>query len=306
MRLDQLEYLIMLSQSDSINIASEKLHISHQSLNKSLKNLEQELDTTLFARTAKGISLTVTGKKTAETATEILSLIDTLKSFIADQNTLILSASLKGSLSIVTSPQAASTIMSPVSKALKRQYPGITFSIHEASPQQVLEAVRSGQYDLGLTSLISSSANEAVDSNDLTLEILHQEHAIILVGKYSPLSQYRIISIKELLKQPLLMYGPTAERGNYLANLLKQYGTIENCSYTNNLQLYNEGIASGLYYAISTPSIFRTFEPAWQAQLVTIPLKEQLMTNITLVSPANRPLAVVSEATIALIRSYYR
>lgn len=79
MRIEQLLYLVEVSKNPSISSASEKLHISHQALNRSLKALEEELGTTLFNRSPNGVSLTPQGEKTVETAKNILNQLNDLK-----------------------------------------------------------------------------------------------------------------------------------------------------------------------------------------------------------------------------------
>lgn len=55
-----MRYFIVLSRSKSISEAAETLHISHQSLSKYIKNLEQRYQTTFFNRTPH-LTLTETG-----------------------------------------------------------------------------------------------------------------------------------------------------------------------------------------------------------------------------------------------------
>ena len=79
MRLEQLAYFLTIHQCGSIHSASQKLHLTHQSLNRSMKSLEDELGTTLFTRTAKGVSLTADGEKTLAIAQIVLDAIERLK-----------------------------------------------------------------------------------------------------------------------------------------------------------------------------------------------------------------------------------
>lgn len=299
MRIEQLIYLIVLSQSESINVASEKLFISHQSLNKSLTSLENELGATLFNRTPKGISLTPSGQKAVEIAQEILTQLERLKTFINGQN-----ASLKGSLRIIASPLATNTIMAPIIKILKKRHPDIGFFIKEVSPPEVLTAFDTGQYDFGITNLHDIAWAKQIYPQ-LTFESLHQEDTIALVAKFSPLSQRRTLSIKTLLKHPLLFYGSTAEDGNYVARLLEPFGAMANCSYTNNQQIYYDGLTSGSYCAISTRSIYRSFDMALQSQLAVIPIKGALLAHVVLVYPNDQPISATATAAIDLVRHHY-
>ena len=68
MRTEQLQYLIEISKHKSMNIASQKLHISPQALSTAMKGLEKELNMQLLERTTMGVSLTEDGEKLKEIA----------------------------------------------------------------------------------------------------------------------------------------------------------------------------------------------------------------------------------------------
>ena len=62
MTLNQLKYVIALSQVNSINEAAKKLFVSQPALTSALKALEEEVGFDIFLRTKNGISLTVKGR----------------------------------------------------------------------------------------------------------------------------------------------------------------------------------------------------------------------------------------------------
>jgi len=61
MTLQQLNYVITISESGSINRAAEKLYVSQPSLTSAIKELEKELGIVLFNRSARGVTLTAEG-----------------------------------------------------------------------------------------------------------------------------------------------------------------------------------------------------------------------------------------------------
>ena len=61
MTLQQLNYIITISEIGSINRAAEKLYVSQPSLTSAIKELEKELGIVLFNRTARGVTLTAEG-----------------------------------------------------------------------------------------------------------------------------------------------------------------------------------------------------------------------------------------------------
>ncbi len=61
MTLQQLNYIIAISESGSINRAAEKLYVSQPSLTSAIKELEKELGIVIFHRTGRGVTLTAEG-----------------------------------------------------------------------------------------------------------------------------------------------------------------------------------------------------------------------------------------------------
>jgi len=61
MTLQQLNYIITISETGSINKAAEKLYVSQPSLTSAIKELERELGIVLFNRTGRGVTLTADG-----------------------------------------------------------------------------------------------------------------------------------------------------------------------------------------------------------------------------------------------------
>ena len=61
MTLMQMEYVIALYKEGSMNKAAKKFFISQSALSSTLKNLEEELGTTLFERSNQGLTPTADG-----------------------------------------------------------------------------------------------------------------------------------------------------------------------------------------------------------------------------------------------------
>lgn len=74
MKINTLNYFLVLAESKSINEAAQKLFLSQPSLTKSLRLMEEELGMTLFYRTKSGIHLTESGKKILAEARQIVEI----------------------------------------------------------------------------------------------------------------------------------------------------------------------------------------------------------------------------------------
>ena len=78
MTLNQLKYVIALSEENSINEAAKKLFISQPALTSALKSLEEEIGFDIFLRTKSGISLTVKGSEFLGYAKSVIEQYDIL------------------------------------------------------------------------------------------------------------------------------------------------------------------------------------------------------------------------------------
>ena len=72
MTLQQMRYAVEIADCGSINEAAKKLFISQPSLSGTMKDLENELDITLFLRSNRGITITPEGAEFLGYARQIL------------------------------------------------------------------------------------------------------------------------------------------------------------------------------------------------------------------------------------------
>lgn len=79
MKIEHLQYFIVLANSSSISKAAKKLFISQQQLNRIITSLEEEVQTKLLSRTTNGVSLTEEGQDFLSYARNIVSEYSALK-----------------------------------------------------------------------------------------------------------------------------------------------------------------------------------------------------------------------------------
>lgn len=77
--LKQLEYFVACAQAGSFSKAAELLLTTQPSVSKVIKSMENQMQVTLFKRTAKGIRLTEEGELVYGHAEEILQNMKALE-----------------------------------------------------------------------------------------------------------------------------------------------------------------------------------------------------------------------------------
>lgn len=276
MRIEQLYYLVEVSKHPSLNIASEKLHISHQSLNKSIKSLEEELNTQLLTRSSAGISLTPTGQRTVQSAKIILNELTDLKGFINEYHRSNLQ-NFSGTLKIICTSLTTGTILTPIMNDFSPQLSKVNFSLYEAMAHEVLTKIKTMHYDFGLINMPTEVFSTEYFS-DLSYTILQKEEVYALIHKNSSLSRFKSLSIKTLLKHPLIFWAYEFNDENFYVKSLAKYGTLDldNILCVNNYKLYTEHLTTKNYSSVMTRQYYNSMDPAFRSQFILRPLDERL------------------------------
>ena len=78
MRIQQLQYIIKIVETGSMNEAAKQLFITQPSLSNAVKDLENEMGIEIFIRNPKGITLTRDGMEFLSYARQVVEQIDLL------------------------------------------------------------------------------------------------------------------------------------------------------------------------------------------------------------------------------------
>lgn len=126
----------------NISLTAEKTYTSQSSISRSIKKLEEELNTQLFYRTLTGVELTEKGKilfTYIESAYEMLKL--------ADKNIKNMKNFENGSISIGIPSQIASFLIFDSIEKYHKTYPNINITIVSKTTTQLLKLLKSHELD---------------------------------------------------------------------------------------------------------------------------------------------------------------
>lgn len=174
MKIEHLRIFLEVAQSESINKAATKLFTSHQNLNVLLKKLEEELGTTLFLRSNKGIMLSDDGKELLEAAKQIVAIYDDFNAKIKKDT---------GIVNFYTSTSLASLVNDLQGCLFCNNY----ISVHKKNVDEIytmLESKKKGIYFLAVTGddirKLEQHKDHAVLAEDSTaVHVLHQSNPIL-------------------------------------------------------------------------------------------------------------------------------
>ena len=150
MTLNQLEYFVEIANAGSYAKAAQLIHISQPSLSTAIHNLEKELDVQLFESRRKQIILTDAGRIFLEDARNLLKQKETaifhMRQFTQKDQAQIRVA--------YTASFADQTMPDLIAQFLKSQAGNIQIYSTEMPSDQIAQALRDNQIDLGICSLI--------------------------------------------------------------------------------------------------------------------------------------------------------
>jgi DNA-binding transcriptional LysR family regulator len=192
MELRQLRYFIVLSEELHFNRAAKRLHLSQPPLTRQIHQLEEELGVALLHRTTRRVELTDAGRAFANEARQIMARVVHASGLAAQANRGVV-----GQLVLGYTP-ARTNLVAKAIKAFGKQYPHVRISLRDMTGHTA-ELIRDGRIDVGFVPL-------PVDKNGLIVETLLRERYLVAIPKKHRLAARRSISIRELAKEPNLLF----------------------------------------------------------------------------------------------------
>jgi DNA-binding transcriptional LysR family regulator len=146
MDLRQLRYFVAIAEHGNFRRAAEALNIAQSALSRHMQALGEELGSPLFERTAQGVRTTILGNVFFAEAKDILERTDS-----ALRRSRKAAAGHIGRLSIGVNEIAARlpVVMEAIAES-RRRYPEVELRIERLNSPEQVEALWSGQLDLGV------------------------------------------------------------------------------------------------------------------------------------------------------------
>jgi len=196
-KLQQLRYLTAIVRNNlNISAAAESLYTSQPGISKQLRLLEEELGVELFSRNGKHLTeMTPIGRQIIAKAEGILHEINNIQILAEEYRD-----DRRGSLSIATTHTQARYALPPVIKVFRERYPAVTLQIHQGSPAQIAELVRSGEVDFAI-------ATESLELfEDLIMMPCYIWQRCVLVPCGHPLVSLEYLTLQDIAQYPLVTY----------------------------------------------------------------------------------------------------
>ena len=201
-----------VAEAGNITAAAQALYISQSAVSQSIKQLEGELQTRLFARNSRGVALTPDGRMLYEYVRSAIGLLETGEEKLSQTRELQM-----GQLVIGASDTVTSQFLLPYLDGFHREHPAIHIQIISGRSHKVLGLLRSGKVDIAF-------ASTPADDAGLRIYPCFDTHAIFVAGAEYPCDFRHVYTLEEIAAFPLILLERKASSRLYLERFFLQNG----------------------------------------------------------------------------------
>ncbi|QKJ88902.1 LysR family transcriptional regulator [Paramixta manurensis] len=286
-----LRYFVEVVRQQSFTRAAEKLFVTQPTISKMLRQLEEELGSTLLMRDGRKLHLTDSGQAVYQRGLAILQEFKQLEAEIDDINQL-----KTGELRLGIPPMVGMQIAGSVS-AFRQRYPGIELKIAEFGGLTVQQAVLSGSLDLAITAL---PVAEDLPLNTLTL----MSHPLcVLVQRSSHWLTRTSISLSELAEHPLLIFNEEFSLNRQLVQAFHRHGVTPHIAVrSGQWDFLAAMVQAEMGVAILPEPICQRLD---KQSLLWLPLESELEWKLGMIWREGSYLSRSAQAWIACCREFW-
>ena len=202
MTLQQIYYVITISEYGSMNKAAEALFISQPTLTSAVKELEAEIGVTLFQRTGKGAVLTAEGEDFLIYARQLYQQYELIESRYSNK------ANIKRKFGI-SSQHYSFAVKAFVETVKKFDTLNYEFAMRECKTADVISDVNTLKSEIGILYLNDFNRkvlNKIFHDNQLEFHKLINCKAYVYIWKKHPLAKKKSITFANLADYPCLSF----------------------------------------------------------------------------------------------------
>ncbi|MFI9615164.1 LysR substrate-binding domain-containing protein [Streptomyces sp. NPDC052023] len=180
MELRHLQHFVAVAEDQHFTRAAERLLVSQSGLSASIRALERELQTPLFVRTTRRVTLTPAGRALLGEAERILAQVRSAHEAVA-----AVQGVLRGMLALGTEQCIAGVNVARLLAAFRHRHPDVEICLRQAGSGALLEEVAAGRLDLAFA-VRTAEDTDQLRSVALTREpmtvLCHPTHRLAAAG----------------------------------------------------------------------------------------------------------------------------
>jgi len=211
----RLRYFVAVASERSFTKAAVRLNMAQPPLSRRIQEIEEEIGSHLFDRTARPLALTPAGRLFYDQALQVLQRIDHMEATIQQ---FVLAGRPRFVIGLV--PSGFHARLPQVIRRFKMLAPEVDLSLNELTSLEQVAALKDGRIDAGL-------GRTRVEDPAIHRVILREETMLVALPPGDPLAMTdAAVDLTALRDLPVIIY-PREERPSYadaILALFRDYG----------------------------------------------------------------------------------
>ncbi len=201
-KLDYYKVFYETARHASFSTAAQHLYISQSAISQCIRQLEQDLDTQLFIRSRRGVTLTKEGLLLFQKVESAMQAIEQGETLLAQLHHLE-----SGSLMIAAGDTITKHYLLPYLEQFHSLYPKIRIEMANSYSSRLLQFVKEGKAELAFVNL-------PAEDDELCIKPCFSIHDIFVCGaEYAKKEQY---TWQEIAKEPLILLETNSSSRRYI------------------------------------------------------------------------------------------
>ena len=286
MRLEQLSSFLEVAKHSSLASASRNLHMTQQALSASIKNMEAELGVTLLRRSSRGVALPSEGRQLLAFAADVIPRYRELTAGFTSAS----GDCLRGTLRVYVNTAFYLARLFSIVERYCARYPRVrvvTSTLNaDGIRERMLSPAEPDTYSIGILNVPVTAEGRPDPSfladERLTFHPLAEGGYHACVGQTHPLARRRSVSLRRLIREPIIGGAADEMCNTPLYSLLSRYGRPNIVLATTSLNLWSHSIANNVGIGFLHDIFLDGAEPfrTYLQGITTIDIRES-MTAVT-------------------------
>ena len=210
--IDKLELLLALAREKHFGHAAEKQGVTQQTLSAAVKQLEGRFGVMLVHRGSRFRGFTPEGDRVLEWARRIVG-----DSRAMQQDLSAMRGHLEGHLRLGAIPTVL-PMVARLTTPYREKYPGVRFSVHSATSDDLLQLLEQADLDAGLTYLDNEKLGR------VTTVALYKERYCLLTAAEGPFGERDSVTWAEVGQVKLCLLTPDMQNRRIIDKLIRDAG----------------------------------------------------------------------------------
>ncbi|WP_415891815.1 LysR family transcriptional regulator [Neptuniibacter sp. PT8_73] len=289
MDTNTLQAFLAVAATGSFSKAADQLFLTQSAISKRIALLEDQLNSKLFDRIGRTVTMTEAGTALLPRAKDILLQLDDAKRLISNLN----AGEITGNFKLAASHHISLHRLPPLLKQYTEACPKVELDLEFAESEIAYEGVLRGDLELALITL-SPEPDSSIHS-----EIIWDDVLRYVVAKDHPLAGCNTISLEQLTQVNAILPGSNTFTRSLVEKLFQQHALELNVSMsTNYLDTIRMMVSIGLGWSLLPDSLVND-----DLCVLDVTDSEPVHRNLGIIYHRNRTLSNAANYLVEMLRN---